>query len=77
MQALQSGPAMSSAGCANDNISPLFQATVEATEEAIVNAMIAARTMTGNRGNTAHAIDHDALKRVLREHNRLENGTAQ
>ncbi len=75
--ALQSGPAMSVRMIANDNISSLFQATVEATEEAIINAMIAGRTMTGNRGNTAHAIDHDALKKVLREHNRLETGTAQ
>lgn len=70
--ALQSGPAMTVRMMANDNISPLFQATVEASEEAIVNAMIAGRTMTGNRGNTAHAIDHAALQQLLRKHGRLD-----
>ncbi len=40
----------------NDRMSPLFEATVQATEEAIVNAMVAARTMVGINGNTVHAI---------------------
>lgn len=57
----------------NDFISPLFDATVLATEEAIVNAMIAARDMTGDRGHTAKAIDHEQLRRVLRQYNRLED----
>ena len=52
-------------------LEPLFEATVQATEEAIVNALVAAQTMTGNRGNTSTAIDHDALKEVLREYKRL------
>ena len=56
---------------ANDNISPFFQATVEATEEAIINALVAGRTMTGNDGHVVHAIDHKDLQRVLAEHNRL------
>ncbi|MFQ5983603.1 MAG: P1 family peptidase [Woeseiaceae bacterium] len=55
---------------ANDDISPLFLATVEATEEAIVNALVAGRDMTGDRGYSVQGIDHDALVRVLREHNR-------
>ncbi|HVT52162.1 MAG TPA: P1 family peptidase [Dongiaceae bacterium] len=43
---------------------PLFQAAAEATEEAIWNAMVAAETMTGYQGHTAHAIPHDKLKAV-------------
>jgi D-aminopeptidase len=56
---------------ANEDIVPLFEATVQATEEAIINALVAGRTMTGNRGNTVSGIDHAALQQVLREHNRL------
>ncbi len=43
----------------------LFDLTIEATEEAIVNAMVAATTMTGHRGFTAHALDHDLLRQAL------------
>ncbi|MBO0679949.1 P1 family peptidase [Mycolicibacterium sp. S2-37] len=43
----------------------LFDLTIEATEEAIVNAMVAATTMTGHKGFTAHAIDHDLLRNAL------------
>jgi D-aminopeptidase len=42
-------------------IGPLFDATIEATEEAIVNALVAAETMTGRDGITAHALPHDRL----------------
>jgi D-aminopeptidase len=56
----------------NDRLDPLFAATVFATEEAIVNAMVAARDMTGNDGHYANAIPHDALRRVLREYGRLQ-----
>ena len=56
---------------ANDAISPLFDATVLATEEAIVNAMVAATDMKGDRGHVAKAIDHEQLQRVLRQYNRL------
>ncbi len=44
----------------------LFDLTIEATEEAIVNAMVAATTMTGRNGFTAHALDHDLLRNALR-----------
>lgn len=50
---------------------PLFTATVEATEEAIINAMVAAETMTGANYWRSHAIPHDQLKAVLRKHGRL------
>jgi L-aminopeptidase/D-esterase-like protein len=50
---------------------PIFTATAEATEEAVVNAMLAAETMTGADYWRYYAIPHDELKRVLREHKRL------
>jgi D-aminopeptidase len=49
----------------NERISPLFQATVEATEEAIVNAMVAAQTMTGVDGHTIEALPHDKLTEFM------------
>ena len=55
----------------NERINPLFRATVDATEEAIVNAMIAAETMKGIDGNTVHAIPHDRLRGILEKYHRL------
>jgi L-aminopeptidase/D-esterase-like protein len=55
----------------NDEINPLFWATAHATEEAIVNALVAAETMKGINGNTAFALPHDRLRDVLRKYNRL------
>ncbi len=55
----------------NDQITPLFEATVQATEEAIVNAMLAARTMTGADDLTVYALPHDRLRAVLRKYGRL------
>ncbi len=69
--ASQSGPIKQVSTISNENISPFFQATVEATEEAIINAMIAGRDMTGHKGHTVRAINHAELQRVLAEHNRL------
>jgi D-aminopeptidase len=46
----------------NARMTPLFQATVEATEEAIVNALVAADTMTGRDGIVAHRLPHDRLR---------------
>jgi D-aminopeptidase len=54
----------------NERISPLFSATVEATEEAIVNAMVGAQTMTGIDGHTVIALPHDRLQQVLKKYNR-------
>jgi D-aminopeptidase len=48
-----------------DNISPLFQAAAEATEEAILNALTAAETIVGLHGRTAHALPHDLLTNVM------------
>ncbi len=55
----------------NDRIDPLFEATVEATEEAIVNALVAAEPMTGQGGHQVPALPHDEVRRLLREHGRL------
>jgi D-aminopeptidase len=52
-------------------LDPLFAATVEATEEAIVNALVAAETMTGRDGNTAHALPHDRLVEVMGRYGRI------
>jgi D-aminopeptidase len=55
----------------NDRMDPLFAATVQATEEAIVNAMVAAETMTGINGHKAIALPHEKLREVLKKYNRL------
>ena len=54
----------------DDHINPLLEAVVEATEEAITNALVAAETMTGRDGITAHALDHDRLVAIMRAHGR-------
>jgi D-aminopeptidase len=55
----------------NDRMDALFEATVQATEEAVVNAMVAAKTMTGPEGHTVEALPHDRLREVLKKYNRL------
>jgi D-aminopeptidase len=55
----------------NDSLDPVFRATVEATEEAIVNAMIAARDMTGVDDHRVIALPHSALRAVLKKYGRL------
>ncbi len=56
----------------NESISPVFDATVQATEEAIVNALVAAETMTGADGHRVVALPHDRLRDVLKKYNRLD-----
>ena len=55
----------------NEGINPLFRETVNATEEAIINSLVAARTMIGINGNTAYAIPHDRLRAVMSKYQRL------
>ena len=55
----------------NDVLTPLFEATVLATEAAIVNALLAAETITGADGLRVYALPHDRLVEVLRRYNRL------
>jgi len=56
----------------NDSLDPIFLATVQATEEAVVNAMVAADTMTGADNHTVIGLPHDRLREVLKKYNRLE-----
>lgn len=58
---------------ANDRINPIFEATVQATEEAIINAMLAADTMTGANDVRIFALPHDRLVQVMRKYNRLSS----
>jgi L-aminopeptidase/D-esterase-like protein len=55
----------------DERIDPLYEATVQATEEAIINAMLAARTMRGADGLVIPALPHDRLRAVLRKYHRL------
>jgi D-aminopeptidase len=57
----------------NGSESPFFSATIEAVEESIVNALVAAETMTGKNGHRVEALSHDRLQEILRRYNRLEN----
>ena len=56
----------------NDQLTPVFEATVQAVEEAIINAMVAAETMEGINGNKAYALPHDLLIEVLKKYNRIK-----
>ena len=56
----------------NDQLTPVFEATVQAVEEAIINAMVAAETMEGINGNKAHALPHDLLIETLKKYNRIK-----
>ena len=55
----------------NELMNPLFDAVVQATEEAILNAMITATTMDGIHGNRFYAIPHDRIREILKKYNRL------
>ena len=55
----------------NDRVTPFFEATVEATEEAIINALVAANTMTGANDRRVIALPHDRLVSLLRKYNRF------
>ena len=55
----------------NAELDAIFLATVQATEEAIINALVAAQTMTGIDNHTAIALPHDKVQEILRKYNRL------
>ncbi|EKB50758.1 DmpA family aminopeptidase [Cecembia lonarensis] len=55
----------------NDDMSPLFLATIEATEEAIINSLFAAKTMTGKEGRTVQALPLDEVIQMMKNHNRI------
>jgi D-aminopeptidase len=55
----------------NDKLNSVFEATVEATEESIINAMVAATSMTGVDNHHVTALPHDQLRAILKKYNRL------
>ena len=55
----------------NDKLNPVFEAAVQATEEAIINAMVGAETMTGIDGHKVFALPHDGLRDALKKYNRF------
>jgi L-aminopeptidase/D-esterase-like protein len=55
----------------NDRINPLFTATIEATEEAIVNALFAGRTLTGINGNKVYGMPRETVVRILKQYHRI------
>jgi L-aminopeptidase/D-esterase-like protein len=54
----------------NERLDPIFAATVQATEEAITNAMLAAESMTGADDVRAYALPHDRLREIMRKYSR-------
>ena len=64
-------PAQSFTLLHNDAVSPLFLAAIEATEEAIINSLLAAETVTAN-GRKIEALPPDKLKAILRKYNRIK-----
>lgn len=57
----------------NDLMDPLFTATTQATEEAILNALVAAKDMTGINDNFIPALPHEAVRKLLKQYNRLNS----
>ena len=57
----------------NDQMSPLFMAAIEATEEAVINSLLAAETMTGRNGHKVEALPKDKLLNIMKKYNRLGN----
>ena len=56
----------------NEQINALFEATIQATEEAIVNALVAGRTMKGINDNTVYGMPVDAVIKILKRYNRIK-----
>lgn len=56
----------------NERIDPLFRATIDATEEAVVNAMLAAQTMTGANGLRVFGLPGDRVVAALKKYNRMQ-----
>jgi L-aminopeptidase/D-esterase-like protein len=55
----------------NNFIDDLFEATIEATEEAIINALFAGKTMTGLNGNKVNALPKEKVLQIMKKYNRL------
>lgn len=55
-------------------INDVFKAVIQATEEAVINALVAGETMTGRNGTTIYGLPHDRLREILRRYGRLNDG---
>lgn len=64
-------PVLTSQRINDERIDDFFQATIEATSEAVLNALVAAETMVGRDGNTVYALPHDRLREIMRRYGRL------
>ena len=72
-QAVNNQQEVRSLECFPDGLlDPLYEAVVDATEEAILNAMVGAEPMVGINGNTLHALPHNQVRDILKKHGRLE-----
>ncbi len=56
----------------NDQMGALFNATIQATEEAIINALVAGKTMKGINDNTVYGLPHEAVIKILKKYNRIK-----
>jgi len=56
----------------NNFIDPVLMASAYATEEAIINSMIAAEDMTGHKGVSAKALPHEKLQEIMKQYNRMQ-----
>jgi L-aminopeptidase/D-esterase-like protein len=61
----------------NGRLDPIFEATVQATEEAIINALVAAETITGRDDHQVIALPHDSVREVMRKYGRLEESETE
>ena len=57
----------------NDYTSPLFMAAIEATEEAIINSLFAAKTTVGRNGNKAESLPINKVMEIMKKYNRISN----
>jgi len=76
-QATQAGPIVEIAMMSNENMNGLIEATVEATEEAVVNALVAGKDMVGDRGHKVLGIPHEGLIEALRRYGRLQENSSE
>jgi D-aminopeptidase len=65
------GSAPTTAPLMGRDLDPLFEAVVDATEESVLNSLLAAPTVTGRSGNTSHGLPADDVVKLLRQHGRL------
>ena len=69
----RSHPLSSATFVPNDNINPIFNAVILATEEAIINALVAGETMTGFEGHRVEGIPRDRLRTAIEQYGRLKS----